>query len=107
LTGDGQAKVTEAAPGYAEEVRQLVFDPLTKAQSRQLREIGRRITRTIDHGAALGNRYARLIAQENRTPSALLTVPVSREVSVDHHEFPFPVSGGCCLAASPCLLARR
>jgi DNA-binding MarR family transcriptional regulator len=48
LTGEGLAKVTEAAPGHVEEVRRLVFDSLTKAQSRQLREIGRRIIRTID-----------------------------------------------------------
>ena len=48
LTGQGQAKVTQAAPGHVREVRRLVFDPLTKAQSRQLREIGRRIIRAID-----------------------------------------------------------
>ena len=48
LTDQGQAKVTEAAPGHVEEVRRLVFDPLTKAQSRQLRDIGRRIMRAID-----------------------------------------------------------
>jgi DNA-binding MarR family transcriptional regulator len=48
LTDEGQAKVTEAAPGHVEEVRRLVFDPLTKAQSRQLREIGRRIMRATD-----------------------------------------------------------
>src|SRR6202453_3937401 len=48
LTDQGQAKVTEAAPGHVQEVRRLVFDPLTKTQSRQLREIGRRITRAID-----------------------------------------------------------
>ncbi|HLK76088.1 MAG TPA: MarR family transcriptional regulator [Streptosporangiaceae bacterium] len=48
LTDQGQAKVTQAAPGHVEEVRRLVFDPLTKAQSRQLRQIGRRIMRTID-----------------------------------------------------------
>jgi DNA-binding MarR family transcriptional regulator len=48
LTDQGQAKLTEAAPGHVEEVRRLVFDSLTKAQSRQLREIGRRIMRAID-----------------------------------------------------------
>jgi DNA-binding MarR family transcriptional regulator len=48
LTGEGRAKVTEAAPGHVEEVRRLVFDPLTKAQSRQLREISRRIIRAIE-----------------------------------------------------------
>ena len=50
LTGQGQAKVTQAAPGHVQEVRRLVFDPLTKTQSRQLRAIGRRITRAIDPG---------------------------------------------------------
>jgi len=48
LTSQGQAKVAEAAPGHVEEVRRLVLDPLTKAQSRQLHEIGRRIIRAID-----------------------------------------------------------
>ena len=50
LTDQGRAKVTQAAPGHVEEVRRLVFDPLTKTQSRQLHEIGRRITRAIDAG---------------------------------------------------------
>jgi DNA-binding MarR family transcriptional regulator len=48
LTGQGRAKVAQAAPGHVEEVRRLVFDPLTKSQSRQLREIGQRIIRAID-----------------------------------------------------------
>jgi DNA-binding MarR family transcriptional regulator len=48
LTGQGRAKVTQAAPGHVEEVRRLVFDPLSKTQSRQLREISRRITRAVD-----------------------------------------------------------
>jgi DNA-binding MarR family transcriptional regulator len=48
LTGQGLAKVTQAAPGHVQEVRRLVFDPLTKTQSRHLREIGERIMRAID-----------------------------------------------------------
>ena len=48
LTSHGQAKATQAAPGHVEEVRRLVFDPLTKTQTRQLREIGRRIIHAID-----------------------------------------------------------
>ncbi|MFC1436417.1 MarR family winged helix-turn-helix transcriptional regulator [Streptacidiphilus sp. N1-3] len=48
LTDEGWAKVAEAAPGHVDEVRRLVFDPLTRAQSRQLREINRRIMRAID-----------------------------------------------------------
>ena len=48
LTDEGWTKVAEAAPGHVEEVRRLVFDPLTRPQSRQLREIGRRILHAID-----------------------------------------------------------
>lgn len=48
LTDAGWEKLVAAAPGHVAEVRRLVFDPMTKAQSRQLRDIGRRITTTID-----------------------------------------------------------
>ncbi|MGN9846169.1 MarR family winged helix-turn-helix transcriptional regulator [Nonomuraea sp. H19] len=47
LTDEGWKKVVEAAPGHVQAVRTFVFDPLTKAQTRQLRDIGRRITRAI------------------------------------------------------------
>ncbi|MFI7133528.1 MarR family winged helix-turn-helix transcriptional regulator [Nonomuraea sp. NPDC050153] len=50
LTEEGWEKVVETAPGHVEAVRGFVFDPLTKAQIRQLRDIGRRITRAIDPG---------------------------------------------------------
>ncbi|MET7859051.1 MarR family winged helix-turn-helix transcriptional regulator [Streptomyces sp. NPDC005318] len=43
LTDAGWDKVVATAPGHVEEVRRLVFDPLTKAQQKQLREIGRRV----------------------------------------------------------------
>ncbi|KIS27469.1 MarR family transcriptional regulator [Arthrobacter sp. SPG23] len=48
LTDDGWAKVVHTAPGHVEAVRNLVFDPLTKAQSRQLGDIGGRIMHAID-----------------------------------------------------------
>ena len=48
LTDEGRAKLTEAAPGHVQEVRRLVLDPLTKTQTRQLREISRRIMRAIE-----------------------------------------------------------
>jgi DNA-binding MarR family transcriptional regulator len=51
LTGEGWAKVAATAPGHVEEVRRLIFDPLTKAQARQLHEIGHRIMRVIDSNA--------------------------------------------------------
>lgn len=48
LTDEGLAKIVESAPGHVEAVRNLVFDPLTKAQSRQLGSIGKRIMGAID-----------------------------------------------------------
>lgn len=48
LTDAGWEKVVATAPGHVETVRSLVFDPLTKAQVRQLGEIGRRIGHAVD-----------------------------------------------------------
>jgi DNA-binding MarR family transcriptional regulator len=48
LTEDGYRRVTAAAPGHVREVRRLVFDPLTKAQVRQLTKIAHRIVGAID-----------------------------------------------------------
>jgi DNA-binding MarR family transcriptional regulator len=48
LTDDGRAAVTAAAPGHVETVRQLVFDPLTKAKTRQLLDICRRVLAAVD-----------------------------------------------------------
>ena len=50
LTETGWAKVVDAAPGHVAAVRALVFDPLTAAQRRQLRDIGRRIREAVDAG---------------------------------------------------------
>lgn len=47
LTELGERKVAEATPGHELTVHRLVLDPLTKAQTRQLREISRRIMRAI------------------------------------------------------------
>lgn len=47
LTDAGWQKVVATAPGHVEAVRQFVFDPLTRAQQRQLREIGRRIMSAV------------------------------------------------------------
>jgi DNA-binding MarR family transcriptional regulator len=47
LTDQGRAKVAQAAPGHVQEVRRLVLDPLTNTQTRQLREISRRIMGAI------------------------------------------------------------
>ncbi|MGW7003205.1 MarR family winged helix-turn-helix transcriptional regulator [Streptomyces sp. NPDC054933] len=47
LTDAGWEKVVATAPGHVAEVRRLVFDPLTKAQQRQLREVGHRVNGAI------------------------------------------------------------
>ena len=48
LTEAGWDKIVATAPGHVEAVRQHVFDPLTKAQQRQLLDITQRITRTFE-----------------------------------------------------------
>src|SRR5215813_10108332 len=61
LTDSGWDKVVATAPGHVEAVRRLVFDPLTRAQQRQMREIGRRIMRAIDPND-------RCLEERSRTP---------------------------------------
>jgi len=51
LTDEGWEKVVETAPGHVEEVRRVVFSPLTKAQQHQLGAVCRRILAAIDPGA--------------------------------------------------------
>jgi DNA-binding MarR family transcriptional regulator len=48
LTGEGSAKVAASAPGHVDEVRRLIFDPLSKAQQRQLGQIAERVLKAID-----------------------------------------------------------
>ncbi|MFJ2826786.1 MarR family winged helix-turn-helix transcriptional regulator [Streptomyces sp. NPDC087263] len=52
LTDAGWDKVVATAPSHVTEVRRLVFDPLTKAQQKQLREIGHRLNDAIGHDDA-------------------------------------------------------
>ncbi|MGW0652843.1 MarR family winged helix-turn-helix transcriptional regulator [Streptomyces umbrinus] len=47
LTDAGERKVEQATPGHVATVNRLVFDSLTTAQTRQLRDISRRITTAI------------------------------------------------------------
>jgi DNA-binding MarR family transcriptional regulator len=48
LTSDGWTTVERTAPGHVAAVRELVFDPLTGDQTRQLRDIGHQILKAID-----------------------------------------------------------
>jgi DNA-binding MarR family transcriptional regulator len=50
LTDEGFAKVVATAPGHVAEVRRLVFDPLTKAQTQQLATIAQRILSVVEPG---------------------------------------------------------
>ena len=50
LTDEGRNAIAGAAPGHVETVRNLVFDPLSKAKTRQLRDICLRILSAIDPG---------------------------------------------------------
>ncbi len=61
LTDEGWEKVKASAPGHVEEVRRLVFDPLTKAQQRQLRELSRRILHAIDPDSWADDRVSALL----------------------------------------------
>lgn len=56
LTEDGYDTVLAVAPGHVQEVRRLVFDPLTKAQVRHLADIGQRILHAIDPDHCVGDR---------------------------------------------------
>ena len=47
LTDAGWDRVAATAPGHVAEVRRVVFDPLTKAQVRQLKEIATRIGQVV------------------------------------------------------------
>jgi DNA-binding MarR family transcriptional regulator len=50
LTDAGWDKVVASAPGHVEEVQRLVFDNLSAAQVRQLRQIGERVLEAIQPG---------------------------------------------------------
>lgn len=54
LTDDGWERIRQAAPGHVETVRSLVLEPLTRAQVRQLGEIGRRIMGSLQDGSGCG-----------------------------------------------------
>lgn len=48
LTDDGWTKVVASAPGHVEEVRTVVFDPLSARQVEELSEICARVLTTLD-----------------------------------------------------------
>jgi DNA-binding MarR family transcriptional regulator len=59
LTGDGQAKVEQAAPGHVENVRDHVIDALSGEQIGQLAEIGDAILSRLDPAGTMTATYTR------------------------------------------------
>ena len=59
LTGEGQAKVENAAPGHAQNVRHHVIDALSGEQIDQLAEIGDAILRRLDPAGTMTATYTR------------------------------------------------
>ncbi|GIJ51240.1 MarR family transcriptional regulator [Virgisporangium aliadipatigenens] len=57
LTDEGYRQVAGGAPAHVEAVRQHVFDPLTKAQQRHLREIAERINATTGPDRRKADRF--------------------------------------------------
>lgn len=55
LTDEGHQKMLGAAPGHVALVRQLVFDPLTRTQVKQLTQVSRRILHAIAPGEGHGD----------------------------------------------------
>lgn len=55
LTDEGWQLVRDAAPGHVDAVRQLVIEPLTRAQLRTLSAIGRRLRAHLDQTDVRGD----------------------------------------------------
>jgi DNA-binding MarR family transcriptional regulator len=53
LTDDGWNKVVATAPAHVAEVKRLIFDPLTRAQQRQLGVIAERMLRAAEPDGAV------------------------------------------------------
>ena len=59
LSDAGWDKVVATAPGHVEAVRTYVFDQLSRTQTHQLADIGRRITQAVDPSCAPGPQSSR------------------------------------------------
>jgi DNA-binding MarR family transcriptional regulator len=70
LTGEGFSALAKAAPGHVEEVRRLLFDPLSRGQMRQFHDILATILSSLEAaeqaGAADGDQAAAWL----RSPSS-------------------------------------
>lgn len=70
LTDAGYQKITEAAPGYLECVRGLVFDGLDAEQTKQLLELVETLVAQLDKGMARGlGRAGRPISHLDMDPN--------------------------------------
>ncbi|MEV4241287.1 MULTISPECIES: MarR family transcriptional regulator [unclassified Nocardia] len=69
LTDDGYSKVVEAAPGYLDAVRQLVFDGLDAAQTAQLADLSELLVRQLGDSLSQSNGKSTQVEERGEQPN--------------------------------------
>ncbi|WP_084484691.1 MarR family winged helix-turn-helix transcriptional regulator [Nocardia anaemiae] len=69
LTDDGYSKIVEAAPGYLEAVRQLVFDGLDAAQTAQLADLSELLVRQLSDTLNQSNGRSAPVEERDEQPN--------------------------------------
>ncbi|WP_433762392.1 MarR family winged helix-turn-helix transcriptional regulator [Nocardia sp. CA-135398] len=69
LTDDGYSKIVEAAPGYLEAVRQLVFDGLDAAQTAQLADLSELLVRQLSDTLSQSNGRSAPVEERGEQPN--------------------------------------
>ncbi len=70
LTDDGYSKVVEAAPGYLDAVRQLVFDGLDAEQTAQLADLSELLVRQLSDTLSQSNGSSALVEEPGEQPNS-------------------------------------
>ncbi|MEV2222117.1 MarR family transcriptional regulator [Nocardia vinacea] len=70
LTDDGYSKVVEAAPGYLDAVRQLVFDGLDAEQTAQLADLSELLVRQLSDTLSQSNGRPAAVEEPGEQPNS-------------------------------------
>jgi len=70
LTDDGYSKVVEAAPGYLDAVRQLVFDGLDAEQTAQLADLSELLVRQLSDTLSQSNGRSAPVEERGEQPNS-------------------------------------
>ena len=70
LTDDGYSKVVEAAPGYLDAVRQLVFDGLDAEQTAQLADLSELLVRQLGDTLSQSNGRSAPVEEPGEQPNS-------------------------------------